>query len=91
MFQFVVLVCVVLSLMIACDPTGCQCRHFFPFAGHYCTMRHHDRGLERPPPGVTPYATSSVHGTKEVCMVQFSFRPPGADYLGFEATPAGII
>jgi alkanesulfonate monooxygenase SsuD/methylene tetrahydromethanopterin reductase-like flavin-dependent oxidoreductase (luciferase family) len=24
-------------------------------------------------------------------MVQFSFRPPGADYLGFEATPAGII
>ena len=24
-------------------------------------------------------------------MVQFSFRPPGADYLGFEATPEGII
>ena len=24
-------------------------------------------------------------------MVQFSFRPPNADYLGFEATPAGII
>ena len=24
-------------------------------------------------------------------MVQFSFRPPGADYLGFEATPAGTI
>ena len=24
-------------------------------------------------------------------MVQFSFRPPGADYLGFEATPVGII
>ena len=23
-------------------------------------------------------------------MVQFSFRPPGADYLGFEATPEGI-
>lgn len=24
-------------------------------------------------------------------MVQFSFRPPSADYLGFEATPEGII
>jgi probable F420-dependent oxidoreductase len=24
-------------------------------------------------------------------MVQFSFRPPNADYLGFEATPEGII
>src|ERR1043166_1331331 len=24
-------------------------------------------------------------------MVQCSFRPPGADYLGFEATPEGII
>ena len=24
-------------------------------------------------------------------MVQFSFRPPNADYLGFEATPKGII
>ncbi|MBM3222679.1 MAG: TIGR03619 family F420-dependent LLM class oxidoreductase [Candidatus Tectomicrobia bacterium] len=24
-------------------------------------------------------------------MVQFSFRPPGADYLGFEATPEGIV
>ena len=24
-------------------------------------------------------------------MVQFSFRPPNADYLGFEATPGGII
>src|SRR5262249_8743134 len=32
-----------------------------------------------------------LHGTKEIGMVQFSFRPPGADYLGFEATPAGII
>ena len=24
-------------------------------------------------------------------MVQFSFRPPNADYLGFEATPEGIL
>jgi probable F420-dependent oxidoreductase len=24
-------------------------------------------------------------------MVQFSFRPPSADYLGFEATPEGIV
>lgn len=24
-------------------------------------------------------------------MVQFSFRPPNADYLGFEATPEGIV
>ena len=24
-------------------------------------------------------------------MVQFSFRPPNADYLGFRATPEGII
>lgn len=24
-------------------------------------------------------------------MVQFSFRPPGADYLGFTATPEGIV
>lgn len=24
-------------------------------------------------------------------MVTFSFRPPGADYLGFEATPEGIV
>jgi len=24
-------------------------------------------------------------------MVQFSFRPPNADYLGFAATPEGVI
>jgi alkanesulfonate monooxygenase SsuD/methylene tetrahydromethanopterin reductase-like flavin-dependent oxidoreductase (luciferase family) len=24
-------------------------------------------------------------------MVQFSFRPPNADYLGFQATPEGIV
>ena len=24
-------------------------------------------------------------------MVKFSFRPPNADYLGFEATPEGIL
>jgi probable F420-dependent oxidoreductase len=30
-------------------------------------------------------------GSKEVSMVQFSFRPPNADYLGFKATPEGII
>jgi probable F420-dependent oxidoreductase len=28
---------------------------------------------------------------KERLMVQFSFRPPNADYLGFEATTEGII
>jgi probable F420-dependent oxidoreductase len=31
------------------------------------------------------------HGMKERLMVQFSFRPPNADYLGFEATAEGII
>ena len=42
------------------------------------------------PPRRDPEATSAVHGTKETGMVQFSFRPPGADYLGFEATAEGI-
>jgi alkanesulfonate monooxygenase SsuD/methylene tetrahydromethanopterin reductase-like flavin-dependent oxidoreductase (luciferase family) len=28
---------------------------------------------------------------KEITMVQFSFRPPNADYLGFEATTEGIL
>src|SRR2546428_3146385 len=46
--------------------------------------------LERPPRAV-PDATSATPGLREVCMVQFSFRPPSADYLGFEATPEGII
>src|SRR5215470_7063668 len=41
-------------------------------------------------PGLTLGATL-LHDTKEIGMVQFSFRPPGADYLGFEATPEGII
>jgi probable F420-dependent oxidoreductase len=28
---------------------------------------------------------------RRIIVVQFSFRPPNADYLGFEATPEGII
>jgi probable F420-dependent oxidoreductase len=28
---------------------------------------------------------------RRIIVVQFSFRPPNADYLGFEATPEGIV
>jgi probable F420-dependent oxidoreductase len=31
------------------------------------------------------------HDTEEIVMVQCSFRPPNADYLGFQATSEGIL
>lgn len=56
--------------------------------GHHIAGRHtvateDDSGKRRSQP--------FRHVIQETLMVQFSFRPPNADYLGFEATTEGII
>src|SRR5262245_53845195 len=90
MFQFVMVVCVVSLLMIACDLQRAKGNAFFFSWNTGVECQVVLGSLERLPAGATPEATSAVHSTKEIGMVQFSFRPPGADYLGFEATTEGI-
>ena len=82
MFQFVVVVFGVWLLMIACDPQRAKGDAFFfsSDTGVECTIG--SCALESPSRRDT-CRNASVHGTKEIGMVQFSFRPPGADYLGF--------
>jgi hypothetical protein len=69
MFQFVMVVCVVSSLMIACEPQRAKGDAFF-FSLHTGVECQVVLGpLERLPPGTTPEATSAVHGTKCCALV----------------------